>query len=35
MSDKTLFQQLYDINVNDKLEKKANLSYLTWACAWA
>jgi len=35
MSDKTLFQQLYDINVNDKLEKKAYLSYLTWACAWA
>ena len=35
MSDKTLFQQLYDINVNDKLEKKANLSYLSWAWAWA
>ncbi|PEQ01528.1 hypothetical protein CN587_25220 [Bacillus wiedmannii] len=35
MSDKTLFQQLYDINVNDKLDKKANLSYLSWAWAWA
>ena len=35
MSDKTLFQQLYDITVNDKLEKKANLSYLSWAWAWA
>ncbi|MFT4140164.1 MAG: DUF1071 domain-containing protein [Bacillus sp. (in: firmicutes)] len=35
MSNKTLFQQLYDINVNDKLDKKANLSYLSWAWAWA
>lgn len=31
----TLFERLFGINVNDKLEKKANLSYLSWAWAWA
>lgn len=31
----TLFEQLFSINVNDKVEKKANLSYLSWAWAWA
>lgn len=29
------FKQLNQINVNDKTEKKANLTYLSWAWAWA
>ena len=29
------FTKLNDINVNDKVEKKNNLSYLSWAWAWA
>lgn len=29
------FQQLNAINVNDKTEKKAGLTYLSWAWAWA
>lgn len=29
------FQELNDINVNDKVEKKNGLSYLSWAYAWA
>ena len=29
------FNQLNQINVNDKTEKKANLTYLSWAWAWA
>jgi hypothetical protein len=29
------FKQLYDIDVNDKVKKKNNLSYLSWAAAWA
>lgn len=28
------FVKLAKINVNDKIEKKANLSYLSWAWAW-
>ena len=28
------FEQLRAINVNDKVEKKGNLSYLSWAWAW-
>jgi hypothetical protein len=28
------FTELRAINVNDKVEKKANLSYLSWAWAW-
>lgn len=29
------FNQLSNINVNDKLEKKGNQTYLSWAYAWA
>lgn len=29
------FKELYDINVNDRVEKKNGLSYLSWAWAWA
>lgn len=31
----TVFAILNAINVNDKIEKKNNLSYLSWAWAWA
>ena len=34
MSD-NYFAALYAINVSDKIEKKAGLSYLSWAWAWA
>ena len=29
------FEEIYAINVNDKTEKKGNLTYLSWAFAWA
>ena len=29
------FEDVYAINVNDKTEKKGNLTYLSWAPAWA
>ncbi len=29
------FEDVYAINVNDKTEKKGNLTYLSWAYAWA
>lgn len=29
------FKKLYSLNVNDKVEKKGNLSYLSWSFAWA
>ena len=29
------FVELYGVNVNDKVEKKNGLSYLSWAYAWA
>lgn len=32
---KTDFEKLYEINVNDKTEKKNGLTYLSWAYAWA
>lgn len=32
---KTPFEVLSSINVNDKVEKKNGLSYLSWAWAWA
>jgi len=32
---KNYFQELYDVNVNDKTEKKNGLTYLSWAFAWA
>lgn len=34
MSDKSVFETLNDINVNDHIEKKGNLSYLSWVWAW-
>ena len=33
--EKSLFDKLYAINVNDKVEKKNGLSYVSWAMAWA
>ena len=30
-----VFKELNKINVNDKVEKKKNLTYLSWAWAWA
>ncbi len=35
MSNKSVFQTLYDVNVNNHVERKNNLSYLSWAYAWA
>lgn len=32
---KNYFEQLSEINVSDKIEKKSGLSYLSWAWAWA
>ena len=32
---KSVFESLNAINVNDKVEKKSNLTYLSWALAWA
>src|SRR5574344_430355 len=29
------FSELYAVNVSEKIEKKNNLSYLSWAWAWA
>ena len=29
------FEEVYAINVNDRTEKKGNLTYLSWAWAWA
>jgi len=34
-TETTEFEQLYALNVNDKAEKKNNLTYLSWAWAWA
>ena len=34
MSEKSVFQTLNDINVNDKAEAKNGLTYLSWAWAW-
>ncbi len=31
----SVFKELNGLNVNDKVEKKQNLSYLSWAWAWA
>jgi hypothetical protein len=33
--EKTTFEKLSAINVNDKVEKKNGLTYLSWAWAWA
>lgn len=32
---KTMFETLYDINVNDKTESREGLTYLSWSWAWA
>ena len=32
---RTTFETLNEINVNEKTEKKGNLTYLSWAWAWA
>lgn len=34
MAEKNYFEVLNGINVNDKVEKKNGLSYLSWAYAW-
>lgn len=34
-NEKTSFEKLYAINVNDKTEAKNGLTYLSWAWAWA
>lgn len=35
MEKETRFEKAYKLNVNDKAEKKDNLTYLSWAWAWA
>ena len=35
MENKTIFETLSAINVNDKTEKKSGLTYLSWAWAWS
>lgn len=35
MRTNTTFEKLSAINVNDKVEKKSNLTYLSWAWAWS
>ena len=32
---KSIFETLFEINVNECVEKKNGLSYLSWAYAWA
>lgn len=32
---RNIFEELYDINVTDKVEQKNGLNYLSWAYAWA
>ena len=33
--EKSVFETLFEINVNDHVEKKNGLSYLSWPYAWA
>jgi hypothetical protein len=35
MNNKSVFQTLFDVNVNEHVERKNNLAYLSWAFAWA
>lgn len=35
MENKSVFNTLNEINVNDKVEQKNGLNYLSWAYAWA
>ena len=30
-----IFKKLYSTDINDKVEKKGNLKYLSWSYAWA
>lgn len=32
---KSIFETLFEINVNDHIEKKKDLTYLSWPYAWA
>jgi len=34
MAEKNYFEELNDINVSDKTEKKGSLTYLSWVFAW-
>lgn len=33
--NKSIFDVLFEINVNDRVEKENGLSYLSWSYAWA
>ena len=33
--NKSVFETLFEINVNDHIEKKKDLTYLSWPYAWA
>ena len=33
--NKSIFETLFEINVNDHIEKKKDLTYLSWPYAWA
>ena len=35
MIEKSIFENLFEVNVNDHIEKKKDLSYLSWPYAWA
>jgi hypothetical protein len=35
MSNKSVFEQLSSLNLASKVEKRGNLSYISWATAWA
>lgn len=35
MNEKVSFEKVYGINVNDKTERKGQLTYLSWCYAWA
>jgi len=35
MEEQSVFKTLNSVNVNDKVEKKSNLTYLSWAWAWS
>lgn len=35
MAEKNYFQELYDINLNEKKKNKNGLNYISWAVAWA
>ena len=35
MEQKSVFETLFEVNVNDHVEKKKDLSYLSWPYAWA